>query len=170
MAERMSSRSRALTCRGPRHWGELRNPLTLAADCPARGQRARWPVRMRTIRPLHCGRPEAAHDADWFASGPDADRQAGGQRERPAPADWLAAEVALIRVDGTAGGGMVTIRMDGHKNVLGVKIDPEVAGDVEMLQDLVLAASNDAAKKVDEESQKKMGGMLGGLGLPPGLF
>jgi DNA-binding YbaB/EbfC family protein len=82
----------------------------------------------------------------------------------------LAAEVALIRVDGTAGGGMVTIKMDGHKNVLGVKIDPEVAGDVEMLQDLVLAASNDAAKKVDEESQKKMGGMLGGLGLPPGLF
>jgi DNA-binding YbaB/EbfC family protein len=82
----------------------------------------------------------------------------------------LQAEVALIRVDGTAGGGMVAIRMDGHKNVLGVKIDPEVAGDVEMLQDLVLAASNDAAKKVDEESQKKMGGMLGGLGLPPGLF
>jgi DNA-binding YbaB/EbfC family protein len=65
---------------------------------------------------------------------------------------------------------MVTIKMDGHKNVLGVKIDPEVAGDVEMLQDLVLAAANDAAKKVDEESQKKMGGMLGGLGLPPGLF
>ena len=82
----------------------------------------------------------------------------------------LQAEVALIRVEGTAGGGMVTIKMDGHKNVLGVKIDPEVAGDVEMLQDLVLAASNDAAKKVDEESQKKMGGMLGGLGLPPGLF
>jgi nucleoid-associated protein EbfC len=82
----------------------------------------------------------------------------------------LQAEVALIRVDGTAGGGMVSIKMDGHKNVLGVKIDPEVAGDVEMLQDLVLAASNDAAKKVDEESQKKMGGMLGGMGLPPGLF
>jgi DNA-binding YbaB/EbfC family protein len=82
----------------------------------------------------------------------------------------LQAEVAQIRVDGTAGGGMVTIKMDGHKNVLGVKIDSEVAGDVEMLQDLVLAASNDAAKKVDEESQKKMGGMLGGLGLPPGLF
>ncbi len=82
----------------------------------------------------------------------------------------LQAEVAQIRVDGTAGGGMVSIKMDGHKNVLSVKIDPEVAGDVEMLQDLVLAASNDAAKKVDEESQKKMGGMLGGLGLPPGLF
>jgi nucleoid-associated protein EbfC len=82
----------------------------------------------------------------------------------------LQAEVALIRVDGTAGGGMVTIRMDGHKNVMSVKIDPEAAGDVEMLQDLVLAASNDAARKVDEESQKKMGGMLGGMGLPPGLF
>jgi DNA-binding YbaB/EbfC family protein len=82
----------------------------------------------------------------------------------------LQAEVALIRVDGTAGGGMVSIKMDGHKNVLGVKIDPEVAGDVEMLQDLVLAACNEAVKKVDEESQKKMGGMLGGMGLPPGLF
>jgi DNA-binding YbaB/EbfC family protein len=82
----------------------------------------------------------------------------------------LQEEIAQIRVEGTAGGGMVSIRMDGHKNVLGVKIDPEVAGDVEMLQDLVLAASNDAAKRVDEESQKKMGGMLGGMGLPPGLF
>ena len=49
----------------------------------------------------------------------------------------LQAEVALIRVEGTAGGGMVSVKMDGHKNVLGVKIDPEVAGDVEMLQDLV---------------------------------
>jgi DNA-binding YbaB/EbfC family protein len=82
----------------------------------------------------------------------------------------LQGEIAQIRVEGTAGGGMVSIKMDGHKNVLAVKIDSEVAGDVEMLQDLVLAASNDAAKKVDEESQKKMGGMLGGLGLPPGLF
>jgi DNA-binding YbaB/EbfC family protein len=82
----------------------------------------------------------------------------------------LQAEIAQIRVEGTAGGGMVGIQMDGHKNVLAVKIDPEVAGDVEMLQDLVLAACNEAVKKVDEESGKKMGGMLGGLGLPPGLF
>ena len=82
----------------------------------------------------------------------------------------LAHEVSFIRVEGSAGGGMVTIKMDGHKNVLGVKIDPEVAGDVEMLQDMVTAACNDAARKVDEESQKKMGGMLGGMGLPPGLF
>lgn len=79
-------------------------------------------------------------------------------------------EIALIRVEASAGGGMVTVKMDGHKNCLGVKIDPEVAGDVEMLQDMVLAAINEAAKKVDEESQSKMGGMLGGMGLPPGLF
>jgi DNA-binding YbaB/EbfC family protein len=82
----------------------------------------------------------------------------------------MQAEVAAIRVEGSAGGGMVTVKIDGHKNVLGVKIDPEVAGDVEMLQDLVLAACNDAVQKVDGESQKKMSGMLGGMGLPPGLF
>ena len=82
----------------------------------------------------------------------------------------LQAEIAQIRVDGTAGGGLVSIKMDGQKNVLAVKIDAEVAGDVEMLQDLGLAACNEAVKKVDEESQKKMGGMLGGMGLPPGLF
>jgi DNA-binding YbaB/EbfC family protein len=82
----------------------------------------------------------------------------------------LQEEVAQIRVEATAGGGMVTVKMDGHKNVLSVKIDPEVAGDVEMLQDMVMAAFNEATKKVDEESQKKMSGMLGGLGLPPGMF
>lgn len=82
----------------------------------------------------------------------------------------MQAEVALIRVEASVGGGMVSVKMDGHKHVLGVKIDPEVAGDVEMLQDLVLAAVNEAAQKVDQESQKKMGGMLGGMGLPPGLI
>lgn len=84
--------------------------------------------------------------------------------------DRLQAEVAQIRVEATAGGGMVTVKMDGHKNVLGVKIDPEVAGDVEMLQDLITAACNEAVKKVDDESKQKMGGMLGGMGLPPGMF
>ena len=79
-------------------------------------------------------------------------------------------EIAQIRVEASAGGGMVTIKMDGKKNVTAVKIDPEVAGDVEMLQDMVLAAINEAAKKVDEEIQGKMGGLLGGLGLPPGMF
>jgi DNA-binding YbaB/EbfC family protein len=82
----------------------------------------------------------------------------------------LQEEIALIRVEATAGGGMVTVKMDGQKNVVAVKIDPEVAGDVEMLQDLVMAACNEAVKKVEEESQRKMSGMLGGMGLPPGLF
>jgi DNA-binding YbaB/EbfC family protein len=82
----------------------------------------------------------------------------------------LQAEVAQIRVEASAGGGMVTVKMDGQKNVLGVKIDPEAAGDVEMLQDMVAAAFNEAVKKVEAESKAKMGGMLGGLGLPPGLF
>ncbi|MGH9659488.1 MAG: YbaB/EbfC family nucleoid-associated protein [Bryobacteraceae bacterium] len=79
-------------------------------------------------------------------------------------------EVAQIRVEAGAGGGMVTVKMDGHKNLLAVKIDPEAAGDVEMLQDMVVAACNEAAKKVDAETQQKMGGLLGGLGLPPGMF
>jgi DNA-binding YbaB/EbfC family protein len=79
-------------------------------------------------------------------------------------------EIALIRVEATAGGGMITVNMDGKKNVTAVKIDPEVAGDVEMLQDMVMAAVNEAAKKVDEATQEKMGGLLGGMGLPPGLL
>ena len=82
----------------------------------------------------------------------------------------LQEEIALIRVDATAGGGMVSVKMDGHKNVLAVKIDPEVAGDVEMLQDMMVAAFNEAVKKVEEETQSKMGGLLGGMGLPPGLL
>jgi nucleoid-associated protein EbfC len=82
----------------------------------------------------------------------------------------LKQEIALIKVEASAGGGMVTVSMDGEKNMLAVKIDPEVAGDVEMLQDLLLAAANEAVKKVDEEIKGKMGGMLGGMGLPPGMF
>jgi nucleoid-associated protein EbfC len=82
----------------------------------------------------------------------------------------LQEQIAAIRVEASAGGGMVSVKMDGHKNVLSVKIDHEVAGDVEMLQDMAMAAFNEAAKKVDEEAQGKMGGMLGGMGLPPGLF
>lgn len=82
----------------------------------------------------------------------------------------LQEEVEKIRVDASAGGGMVSVKMDGHKNVIAVKIDPEVAGDVEMLQDMMVAAFNEAVKKVEAETQSKMSGMLGGLGLPPGLL
>src|SRR3954471_8189230 len=79
-------------------------------------------------------------------------------------------EVEQIRVEASAGGGMVSVKMDGQKRVLGVTIDPEAAGDAEMLQDTVMAAFNDAHRKVEEQAQAKMGGMLGGLGLPPGMF
>jgi DNA-binding YbaB/EbfC family protein len=82
----------------------------------------------------------------------------------------LQEEIGAIKVEASAGGGMVTIKMDGHKSALSVHIDPEVAGDVDMLQDMVLAAFNEATRKVDEETQRKTAGMLGGMGLPPGLF
>jgi DNA-binding YbaB/EbfC family protein len=82
----------------------------------------------------------------------------------------LQQEIAQIKVEATAGGGMVKVQMDGQKNLLGVKIDSEVAGDVEMLQDMILAAHSEAFRKVEEETKQKMGGMLGSMGLPPGLF
>lgn len=82
----------------------------------------------------------------------------------------LQEEIAAIRVEASAGGGMVTVKMDGQKNCLGVTIDPEAAGDAEMLQDMVQAAFNEAVRLVDEETQKKTAGMLGGMGLPPGLL
>jgi nucleoid-associated protein EbfC len=82
----------------------------------------------------------------------------------------LQQEIAQIKVEASAGGGMVTVQMDGQKNMLAVKIEPEVASDVEMLQDMIVAASNEAVKKVDEAIKAKMGGMMSGMGLPPGLF
>ena len=71
-------------------------------------------------------------------------------------------------VEGSAGGGTVTVKMDGRKQVLSIKIDPEAikSGDVEMLQDLITAAINGAGKKVDDSMQSVMGGMLGGMGIP----
>ena len=71
-------------------------------------------------------------------------------------------------VDATAGGGMVSVKMNGQKRVLHVTIDPEIvkSGDVEMLQDLVTAAVNEAGRKVDEAMQSSLGGMLGGMNLP----
>jgi DNA-binding YbaB/EbfC family protein len=71
-------------------------------------------------------------------------------------------------VEASSGGGTVTVKMNGRKQVLEVRIDPEAvkSGDVEMLQDLVAAACNAAAQKVDEAMQSTVGGMLGGLGIP----
>ncbi|HVJ04338.1 MAG TPA: YbaB/EbfC family nucleoid-associated protein [Candidatus Saccharimonadales bacterium] len=74
------------------------------------------------------------------------------------------------QVEASAGGGAVVVRMNGEKQVLSVKIEKEASGDVEMLQDLVMAAVNEAVRKVDTAVQSQLGGLLGGMGLPPGLF
>ena len=73
-------------------------------------------------------------------------------------------QMAELRVEATAGGGMVTVVVSGTKQLVSIKIDPEVVSkdDVEMLQDLILAALNDAHRKVDDAMQKNVGGMLGG--------
>src|SRR5439155_24363856 len=76
-----------------------------------------------------------------------------------------------LRVEATAGGGMVTVVMNGAKPVQSIKSDPEAVSkeDVEMLQDLILAALNDAHQKVDDALQKSMSGMMGGMKIP-GMF
>src|SRR5918995_2847372 len=77
-------------------------------------------------------------------------------------------QMAEMRIEATSGGGMVTVVIDGAKQVQSLKIDPEAVSkeDVEMLQDLILAALNDAHRKADEELQKRMSGMMGGLKIP----
>jgi DNA-binding YbaB/EbfC family protein len=80
----------------------------------------------------------------------------------------MQAEIAALVVEASTGGGMVKVEMDGQKHVKSLKIDPEVVSkdDVEMLQDLVAAAVNEAGRKVDEEVQQKIGGLTGGLKIP----
>ncbi len=80
----------------------------------------------------------------------------------------LQTELAETEVEATAGGGMVTVVMNGQKQIRRLTIDPEVVSgdDVEMLQDLIVAAINDAQRKVDEAVAGKMGGMMGGLKIP----
>ncbi len=80
-------------------------------------------------------------------------------------------QMSELRVEGSAGGGMVKATMDGHKNLLGVTIEKDAVdpNDVDMLQDLVVAAVNEAARKVDEAMQSQLGSMTGGMKIP-GLF
>jgi DNA-binding YbaB/EbfC family protein len=81
-------------------------------------------------------------------------------------------ELMQKTVEGTAGGGMVTVIANGSKQILEVKIKEEVVDpdDIEMLQDLVLAATNDALKKIDDLTASTMGQFTKGLNLPGGLF
>src|SRR5215210_5058496 len=80
----------------------------------------------------------------------------------------LQQEMTTTTVEGAAGGGMVTVTVNGHKHVQKITIDPEVVSkdDVAMLQDLITAAVNDALRKVDDELKRKVGGIMGGLGIP----
>ncbi len=89
-------------------------------------------------------------------------KQAAQMQER------LQKQMAEMRAEGSAGGGMVTVVINGAKQVQSIKIDPDCVSkdDVEMLQDLILAAIVDAQRKVDEELQKQMGGLMGGLKIP----
>ena len=89
-------------------------------------------------------------------------RQAQQLQER------LQKEMSSLRVEGSAGGGMVTVVVNGHKHVQQIVIDPEAVSkdEVEMLQDLVAAAVNDAMRKVDEALKSRVGGLMSGLNLP----
>jgi DNA-binding YbaB/EbfC family protein len=80
----------------------------------------------------------------------------------------LQQQMAELRVEATAGGGMVTVVVNGTKQLQSLTLDPEVVSkdDVEMLQDLIVAAINDANRKVDEQLGKQMSGLMGGLKIP----
>ena len=79
--------------------------------------------------------------------------------------EQLQKDMEELRVEATSGGGMVTVVTNGAKQVISLKIDPEVVSkeDVEMLEDLILAAINDAHRKADDQLKKKVGGMMPGL-------
>jgi DNA-binding YbaB/EbfC family protein len=80
----------------------------------------------------------------------------------------LQKQMADMRIEATAGGGMVTVVVSGHKHLQSIRIDPEVVSkeDVDMLQDLIVAAVNDAHRKVDEALANQMQGLMGGLKIP----
>ena len=80
-------------------------------------------------------------------------------------------EIAQVEVTGEAGGGMVSVTMNGRHEARRVSIDPALfeEGDREMIEDLVAAAVNDTARKVEQATQEKMAGVAGGMNLPPGM-
>jgi DNA-binding YbaB/EbfC family protein len=86
--------------------------------------------------------------------------------------DEMQREMAKVRVEASAGGGVVHVAMNGAKELTELRIDPEAvkSGDVEMLQDLILAAVNEASRKADEAMKGKLGSKLGGMGLPDDIF
>lgn len=78
-------------------------------------------------------------------------------------------ELAALEVTGEAGGGLVRVRMTGRHEIRRIEIDPETAGDLDLLEDLLAAAFNDAVNRVQAAGREKMEGLSGGLPLPPGF-
>lgn len=91
--------------------------------------------------------------------------------------DDMQQKLAQSVVEASSGGGAVTVKMNGKKEVLKVTIDPVAvtsligsSADVEMLEDLIVAACNEAGRRAEEIMQSNVQGLLGGLNLPPGMF
>ena len=82
--------------------------------------------------------------------------------------EQLQRQMSEMRVEGAAGGGTVTVTVSGNKQLLSIRIDPDAVSkdDVEMLQDLIVAAMSDAHRKVDETLATQLKGITGGMGLP----
>ena len=89
--------------------------------------------------------------------------------------DQMQEKLSHTVVEASSGGGAVTVKMNGQKQVLQLKIDPSAVmsssqGDIEMLEDLITAAVNEAGRRADDAMKSNLTGMLGGLNLPPGLL
>ena len=95
----------------------------------------------------------------------------GKVKEMQAKMEKVQAEIANLSIDGTAGGGMVTVTLDGKGQMTGIKIDPSMfkEDDVEILEDLIVAAHKDAKDKGEAQAQEKMASITSGLPLPPGM-
>ena len=96
---------------------------------------------------------------------------AGLMKQAQQMQEKLQKQMETTVVDATAGGGMVSVKMNGQKQLLSIQIDPEVfsSGDKDMLQDLIVAAVNEGIRKIDETLQSQLGNLAGGLKIP-GLF
>jgi len=110
-----------------------------------------------------------------FRPGPGGGSQAQQMRQlqaMQAEMERVQEEIDAKEVETTAGGGAVAVRVNGKKEVLSIKIDPDVMDkeDPEMLEDLILVAVNEGLRQVEEMSQQEMGKVTGGLGLPPGMI
>jgi len=102
---------------------------------------------------------------DAHENGPETSVEVGRRNTLFARAEYVQKDMEELRVEATSGGGMVTVVTNGAKQLISLKIDPEVVSkdDVEMLQDLILAAVNDAHRKADDQLKKKVGGMMPGM-------